>query len=288
MNRSGKVRLVAVVTDAVATLERHAYAGVVKSALVRLAALGLLTSILVIPLGSTASAHAAYKDSDPADESSIARVPAEIWAEYTEPPSQGSYLSVFDPCGEQVDTGDSRPEGYRLYVGVSADRAGMYRVEWFVDSSLDNHPTRGTFTFTVTEGESCPGAARPDADEEPRDRDRPAQRDGSSQPADAAGDRQASDDPAGASGDGGRQTGRHDQHRGRAEKSERNGQSDGGELAATGAPSSFGGPEAPKEPGLLSDIPIGGLVIALSMAAAIGAAGGFIYAGIMGYHRVSG
>jgi hypothetical protein len=28
-------------------------------------------------------------------------------------------------------------------------------------------------------------------------------------------------------------------------------------------------------------------VIALAMAALIGAAGGFIYAGIMGYHRIS-
>jgi hypothetical protein len=40
---------------------------------------------------------------------------------------------------------------------------------------------------------------------------------------------------------------------------------------------------APEQPGIFEDIPLGGAVVALLMAAVIGAGGGLIYAGIMGY-----
>ena len=263
-----------------------AYAGGVKRGLVRLAGLGLLAAILVIPLGSTASAHAAYKDSNPADEASVTQAPAEIWAEYTEPPSQGSYLRVFDPCGEQVDNGDSRPEGYRLYITSSGRHSGTYRVEWFVDSSLDNHPTRGTFTFTATDGEPCPSAEQPEDDGRDQDRSR-VERDDRAPASDGNDlDEGRSDEVVAASDDGdrgsrgaGTRTGRDgDRNRGRPSR--------GRDGVAVAEPVSDE-PIAAKEPGLLSDIPVGGAVIALLMTVGIGAAGGFIYAGIMGYHRIS-
>ena len=263
----------------------EAYAGGVMRGLVRLAGLGLLAACLLIPLGSTAFAHAAYKDSNPADEAEVPQAPSEIWAEYTEPPSEGSYLRVFDPCGEQVDHGDSRPEGYRVYITLSAARAGTYRVEWFVDSSLDNHPTRGTFTFTATNGDPCPGAEpiekERETGREPRANDRQDE-DRTQLPADDDGDGGSA-----AGGGGGKADERHRQHaRGgdRAGAGKSRDDSKDGRVVAAEFPRTE---DVVEEPGLLSDIPLGGVVVGLVMTILIGAAGGFIYAGIMGYHRVS-
>ena len=44
-------------------------------------------------------------------------------------------------------------------------------------------------------------------------------------------------------------------------------------------------PPEPEEPGLFTGIPIGGAIAGLLLASIIGAAGGLIYAGIMGYRR---
>lgn len=251
---------------------------------------GLVALVLLLPLGSVAGAHAAYRDSDPADESQVAQAPTQIWAEYTEPPSQGSYLRVFDPCGEQVDNGDSRPEGYRLYVTLSSDRSGLYRVEWFVDSSLDNHPTRGTFTFTATEGEPCPGEEPSDDDGREGDRNRePVDRekdDVADRPVTSEGER-SDDIVSAAGGDDDRRARRADTEAPKRSRARNKKKRDRHTVDPPVAEAVFNVPVADEQPGLLSDVPLGGVVIALLMTIAIGVAGGFIYAGIMGYHRTS-
>lgn len=263
---------------------RRLWAGVMFAVLV-----GAVSSMLGV---APAGAHAAYKYSSPDDESTVSQAPVEIWAEYTEPPSEASYLRVYSPCGDQVDNGDSRPEAYRVYITMSGETAGNYRAEWFVDSELDNHPTRGTFTFTVTNGEPCPGAEQP-KEKEPRKRngngsgsDQPAQPRMSTDNGDDAGTEAGSGPSNGARN---KARGPHNKHRKQQDREkgkDRGEKAQEGDLAAADDPSP-GDEAGAEEPGLLSDIPIGGLVIALGMAAAIGAAGGFIYAGIMGYHRVS-
>lgn len=111
---------------------------------------------LLMPL--PASAHAAYDGSDPPDKGTVSSAPSEVWAEFTEPPAEGSTLQIIDPCGQRVDAGDYRNLGYRLTVSMSADKAGRYSANWRVVSDLDSHPTSGTFTFTSTGGEPCPGS----------------------------------------------------------------------------------------------------------------------------------
>ena len=257
---------------------RRLYAGALLAALVALFA-GLL--------GEVAGAHAAYKFSSPDDESTVAQAPVEIWAEYTEPPTDASYLEVFDPCGAQVDNGDSRADATqnRVYVTQSGDRSGVYRVEWFVDSAADAHPTRGTFTFTVTGGEPCPGAEEPKAEREPRQK----QSDASRKDADGSQEQAPNDDPAddGNSASSGQTTDRDSRHQHDRRKPERARKQARSDRDRDRSLVALDDPAPPEEPGLLSDIPIGGLVIALAMTTAIGAAGGFIYAGIMGYHKIS-
>ncbi|MEA2448039.1 MAG: CopC domain, partial [Actinomycetota bacterium] len=169
--------------------------------------------LLVCLVAAPAWGHAAYKGSDPADESSVTSSPSEIWAEYTEPPGPGSHMEVFDPCGDQVDGGDSRYDGYKLYVSMSGTHSGTYRATWFVNSAADSHSTRGEFTFAVTQGEPCPGAA-PRKPKEPRSKDK-QQKPKTTDEAPATDEDQDQDAPvsSGTSGGGG-SSHHHHHHRG--------------------------------------------------------------------------
>ncbi len=231
-----------------------------------------------------AQAHAAYKDSDPPDEATISQAPSEIWAEFTEPVSDASYLKVFSPCGDQVDDENSRADGYRIYITMSGNTSGEYRVEFFANSSIDTHNTRGEFTFTVTDGKACPGA---DTEKEvvKNERERNARDQDSNVGAttggsDTSGGAVAAGDSRGQRRDSDPRHARHRDH-GTGRKPAR---ADRGQqpIAAPGDPNSQ---KDADRSNIFTGIPIGGLLIALAFAALIGAAGGFIYAGIMGYHR---
>ena len=137
----------------------------------RLVATAVVALAIVGGTSAPASAHAAYKNSDPADETSVSSAPSQIWAEFTEPPGPGSFMEVFDECGEQVDAGDSRNDGYRIYLSMSGTRSGTYRVTFNVASATDSHVTRGEFTFMAASGEPCP-AEEPVEPNEPRQRER--------------------------------------------------------------------------------------------------------------------
>ena len=261
---------------------------------VRRSSFVLLTTVVVGVISSMlgvapAAAHAAYKFSNPDDESRVSQSPTEIWAEYTEPPTNASYLKVFDPCGDQSDNGDSRadPTQNRVYITQSSNRAGVYRVEWFVDSAADAHSTRGTFTFTVADGEPCPGAEPEQESEKERSApEQPRERTGVGGTAPETSDREAGSEPAsGTSNHGDKAGDRQAAEEGAKGKGRGAGNEGADEPNAAPVAAPQGEPDGAEDPGLLEGIPIGGLVVALTIAAAIGAAGGFIYAGIMGYHK---
>ena len=120
---------------------------------------GSVTTVLVAWMSlaflAPAHAHAAYEGSDPADGSTVSSPPSRITADFTERLVDGSRLSVYDPCGDQVDGGDSLVVNDRLTVSMSADKQGTYRVHFAVVSSIDGHPTNGDFTFTSSGGDPC-------------------------------------------------------------------------------------------------------------------------------------
>ncbi|MBA2725471.1 MAG: copper resistance protein CopC, partial [Actinobacteria bacterium] len=91
----------------------------------RCALAGALLVLLVLPT-SPAFAHAAYKESSPADKSTVSSPPTEVWAEFTEPPAQSSQLEIYDPCGERVDSGSASILAYRMTTTMSSDRQGTY------------------------------------------------------------------------------------------------------------------------------------------------------------------
>jgi methionine-rich copper-binding protein CopC len=235
-------------------------------------------------------AHAAYKSSNPADGSTVASPPGQITAEFTEPLTDSSSMSVFDPCGDQVDHGDSNPNGYNMSVSMSGDKAGKYTVEFKAQSALDSHVTSGAFTFTSSGGDPCPGSQPPPTSDPgggggsgggpgggggsggggpaPQDPGAPATSGDSGGPM-AAGGR----DDSGSQADGRNRPGA-------TSRKDR-----GSRRAAGGAQDAVAfqntGRTVPPEEPAPWDLPLGGVVLALVLCVLIGAAGGRVYAGIV-------
>ena len=250
-----------------------------KKALVFLAA----TALLLGALSGVAWAHPAYKASSPPSGGSVSSPPSEVWVDFTEQ-IEGGRLEVFDACGDQVDNGDSTQNltSDRLTVTLSASRAGTYRVDWSVLGS-DGHQTKGSFTFSATVGEAGPGEDPPPE---------PEPRGGGGGPRGGGGGTDPEPDPAGG---GGTARGTESQARGRgpsegradtggsgAGRSGRIGAREDRARGAVAAPGEEAETEPTSDPGIWDGIPLGDFLVALGVAALIGAAGGRIYAGIMG------
>ena len=254
--------------------------------------LGVVLSLLVAP---SASAHAAYESSDPSNGATVSSPPSRITAQFTEPLVSGSKLEVYDPCGAQVDGGDSFVAGDQLTISMSADKQGAYRIRFSVVSAVDGHPTNGEFGFTSTGGAPC---------EQPEEED-PA----GEEPVDASGGSGGASNGAGSSStsttstEGPASSGSNaaggaglSADRGGTGSQDRSVEAAGGDrdvktpaerLAAPkarvaniqGSPVAAGSGPA----GAFEGMPMGALAVGLLLAASTGAAGGKIYAGIMGW-----
>ncbi|MGH2805793.1 MAG: copper resistance CopC family protein [Actinomycetota bacterium] len=236
---------------------------------------------VVVALTPVAQAHAAYKDSDPADESSVASAPAEIWAEFTEPPAQGSTLTVFNECGDRVDLGNSRIDGFRIYIGVDSAHRGGFRVDFRVTSAYDSHVTTGNFTFAATSGEDCAGPP-------PESGNAEAGANGGDGGGSGGGSSDAGDDGSGSLTEVASISERGDgDGSGSRARGERAGR-DRDRGSAGDDPDADAGPIAeppPDTPGIWDGIELRDLLIGYALAMLIGAAGGKIYAGIVGPRR---
>ena len=252
----------------------------------------LLSVVAVVAIlllqASPAAAHARYEGSDPSDGSSVSSPPSQVQADFSEPVTSDSFLEVTDPCGEVV-SGSSEPVADKINVSMSGSRAGTYTVYYRVQSTVDSHVTDGAFTFTSNGGDPCPGA-----EPEPREE---GGNDPGSDPGGPGGDSGSDDPSSGAGGDtstapsdtsseastdggsGGTQGSGGGNDKGQGgdnKKSGSNGQgSDELELSLQNEERERRGPDP-------WDLPRDGLIAGLVIAALIGAAGGRIYASIVG------
>lgn len=250
----------------------------------------LFGAALALAIAPPALSHAAYKSSDPANKSTVESPPSQITAEFTEPMTDSSYMEVFDPCGEQVDNGDSRVSTSSMAVTMSGDKAGTYTVE-FAAQSVDSHITYGSFTFTSSGGAACPG------DEPEPTKDPGGGAGGGSNPApdpgSPGGSASGGGDPGGTTrpdtGGSGGAVG------GDPKKGAGAGKTASGMPAGNGRPTKGGNVDVrlaaqqqqeggQPEPAAW-DLPIGGVLMALFLCVMIGAAGGRVYAGIVGPAR---
>jgi methionine-rich copper-binding protein CopC len=248
-----------------------------------------LTTSALLALGvllpAPAGAHASYDGSNPPDKGTVSAPPSEVWAEFTEPPAQGSTLQIVDPCGQRVDAGDYRYFGYRVTVSMSADKAGRYSANWHVVSDLDSHPTSGTFTFTSTSGEDCPGAS----DEGSGGGGSKPSKSGDGSSGSSAGETQPA--PAAASEDDAEVLGtavaaeepKKENNKNGASRKSRARKSNKDKVAPDRDSDEILllAEERDGEPALSDDLPLGWLLASFGIAALIGAAGGFVYVSIV-------
>ena len=241
-------------------------------------AVSLLLVVFLAGWPRTALAHPAYKDSDPRAGATVSAPPTELWIDFTESIEDG-YVHVYDPCGERVDHGEMERNltNDRITVGTHGDKAGAYRVEWEVLGS-DGHVTRGEFSFSSSSGDTCPvdddDDPEPEPDDPPKDDDDDVDTRTDETTDDARSPQERSDD-AGARERTARAEARQRQSTREADRTDdtqalAQETTDTQEAAATG---------------IWDGIPIGDFMIALVVAALIGAAGGRIYAGILGPRR---
>ncbi|MDQ3940442.1 MAG: copper resistance protein CopC, partial [Actinomycetota bacterium] len=182
-------------------------------------------------------------------------------------------LAVTDPCGERVDNADYRLSAFRIYVSMSASTRGTYEVDYNITSAYDSHVTTGTFTFVSTGGAECAGAA---AGVEEQER------------SESSGD----GDPGEVSGAGGNGDGAGNLENGAGGSNDRGpggGRERGDDVsrARSGERGSAAQLAAPRErreadESIWAGIEFDEFAIALAIAALIGAAGGKVYAGIVG------
>lgn len=244
----------------------------------------LAAAAVILAAAPAALGHAAYKSSNPGDGSTVASPPGSVTAEFTEPLTDSSSLSVFDPCGRQVDAGDSRPSGYEMTVSMSAATAGTYTVEFKAQSALDSHVTSGSFEFTSSGGDACPGAEPPapmgpgGGSGEGSGDNRSGGGGGGSvtQPGGATGSSDPGDVVALDTGEGAfKPAGEVGRGAGRGPRNRPRGSAETAPVAFQPARDSVSGEPAPW------DLPVGGVVLAFALCVMIGAAGGRVYAGIV-------
>lgn len=250
-------------------------------------ALFMLGGLSLVAAPSPAGAHAAYESSDPADGATVSSPPDRIIADFTEPLAPGSTMDVIDPCGVPVDNDDPFIASDRLTVTMAGAAQGTYSVSWSAISSIDGHHTTGSFSFASSGGEACPGAEpEPEEPEEVAEPEQPSSPSIGGSSADGQGGGSSASATGSAGGDRVLAAGgaRKDE---RGERGKANARSDGGERGSRGRdkaasrraiPVAVAG-ERTSRPGEFS---LGALFLALGISALIGAAGGKIYAGIMG------
>lgn len=236
----------------------------------------LLVLMVLVAWPTAAQAHPAYKDSDPKANSSVASAPSQVWVEFTETIEDGT-VSVFDPCGRQVDNGDSQQNltNDRITVTMSANTAGAYKVNWSVLGS-DSHPTSGSFSFTVSGGEPCPGQEEEHPADNPKGKpNNNTHNNTTHDSADEKPDSASSHHDGDVDGKDHRDAGKKRDARKPSDKVKAERQTK--EDVVIADPTTPAGTK-----GIWDGIPMGDFMIALAVAALVGAAGGRIYAGIMG------
>lgn len=128
-----------------------------RSALVLLA----LGAWAVGPLSAAAGAQQlapTYQSSEPEKDAMMEEAPSEVRVKFSQPLDESSGMSVFDDCGNEIDSGDATVEVDELIVGIDETPAGMYQVVYkAVGIGGATGSSSGKFEFMVHDGTPCKG-----------------------------------------------------------------------------------------------------------------------------------
>jgi copper resistance protein C len=110
--------------------------------------LGIIPLLLVLVAGQ-AQAHAMLDHAEPRVGNKVATVPHEVTLWFTQTLEAAfSSITVTDPAGRRIDTGNTRVSGSQMSVSLRPGGPGTYHVKWRV-LSVDSHTTDGSFAFQV-------------------------------------------------------------------------------------------------------------------------------------------
>lgn len=133
---------------------------------IALASTLLVAFVLLFAWPQPAAAHDSLIDSDPAADSTVDTMPAELTLTFSAALIGGdgaTEVVVMDAEGKNVAEGEPELDGAMVTQPLaSAAAAGQYHVIWKVVSS-DGHPTSGEFEFAVSSGTAgdTPATAEP-------------------------------------------------------------------------------------------------------------------------------
>ncbi|MFN2587511.1 MAG: copper resistance protein CopC [Actinomycetota bacterium] len=110
--------------------------------------------------GAAAAGEAAptYQSSDPEDGAMMDHPPSEVTATFSEPLDGSSQMSVFDECGNEIDSGPAAVELNEMRVEIGKTPSGTYKVVYTaVGLAGVTGKTTGSFDFMVHHGKPCDG-----------------------------------------------------------------------------------------------------------------------------------
>ena len=127
----------------------------VRGLLARLSLFGAVAAvILAVPLQTTAYAHAERIKSSPEEGAKLDEVPTQMAIGFSEPPTGDSNLEVTDGCGNDV-IDELKVANQQVSASLTDGQPGKWNVRSSVVSGLDGHPTKDSWSFTVSGQKDC-------------------------------------------------------------------------------------------------------------------------------------
>lgn len=132
-----------------------------------LAIAGLLLGLATTAVASPAFAHDELVASDPAADSTVAELPAELTLTFSGvliDEAGVNAISATDAAGTELADGAPQLDGTQVTQPLSGESQGTITVRWRVVSS-DGHPVSGEYSFVAGDPDQAPTAAPDAADE---------------------------------------------------------------------------------------------------------------------------
>jgi len=112
-------------------------------------------SLLAMLSSGIAQAHAAFARSDPPPGANLDKPPQQVTIGFTQELAKDSEIKVFDKAGQRVDMDNTRvsfSDPKSMMVGLRPLFPDAYRVNWESVSLEDGDRDKGSFSFSVGDG----------------------------------------------------------------------------------------------------------------------------------------
>jgi methionine-rich copper-binding protein CopC len=127
----------------------------------------LLACLGAVLTAGSAAAHADFVTSNPAPDSQVTAVPAQVSIVFTQAVTRsGTRITVTGPGGDTV-SGQTTVSSNTASAPLQGGGPGTYTVAWVNVSADDGHEKSGSFRFTVVQAAAAPPSGQPAAPAQP-------------------------------------------------------------------------------------------------------------------------